>query len=149
MISNNLLSDLEEIVDKGLEDASIPYAKGNSIRIKQYIIRKSKVGYLVYDSSTNKQVHMTQFKSVAIAIAKNLAERRNRIDKILEIEGNLAKHYNDAVFYKNMISGLIFPIQIFLLNFLLKGKHSFAQLQNTIELIGGKILKFFDNNGHT
>ena len=46
---------------------------------------------------------MTQFKSVAIAIAKNLAERRNRIDKILEIEGNLAKHYNDAVFYKNMI----------------------------------------------
>ena len=103
MISNNLLSDLEEIVDKGLEDASIPYAKGNSIRIKQYVVRKSKVGYLVYDSSTNKQVHMTQFKSVAIAIAKNLAERRNRIDKILEIEGNLAKHYNDAVFYKNMI----------------------------------------------
>ena len=82
MISDNLLSDLEEIVDKGLEDSAIPYAKGNSIRIKQYVIRKSKVGYLIYDSSTNKQIHRTQFKSVAIAIAKNLAERRNRIDKI-------------------------------------------------------------------
>ena len=103
MISDNLLSDLEEIVDKGLEDSSIPYAKGNSIRIKQYVIRKSKVGYLIYDSSTNKQIHRTQFKSVAIAIAKNLAERRNRIDKILDIENNLAKHYNDAVFYKNTI----------------------------------------------
>ena len=101
--SNNLLSDLEEIVNEGLKDSSIPYAKGNSIRIKQYIVRKSKVGYLVYDSSKNKQIHKTQFKSVAIAIAKNLAERRNRIDKILEIENNLAKHYNDAVFYKNII----------------------------------------------
>ena len=103
MISDNLLSDLEEIVDKGLEDSAIPYAKGNSIRIKQYVIRKSKVGYLIYDSSTNKQIHRTQFKSVAIAIAKNLAERRNRIDQILDIENNLAKHYNDAVFYKNTI----------------------------------------------
>ena len=103
MISDNLLSDLEEIVDKGLEDSAIPYAKGNSIRIKQYIVRKSKVGYLVYDSSTNKQIHRTQFKSVAIAIAKNLAERRNRIDQILDIENNLAKHYNDAIFYKNTI----------------------------------------------
>ena len=103
MISDNLLSDLEEIVDKGLEDSSIPYAKGNSIRIKQYVIRKSKVGYLIYDSSTNKQIHRTQFKSVAIAIAKNLAERRYRIDSILDIENNLAKHYNDAIFYKNTI----------------------------------------------
>tara|TARA_S200000501_G_C20404571_1_gene560738 strand:+ start:170 stop:589 length:420 start_codon:yes stop_codon:yes gene_type:complete len=103
MISDNLLSDLEEIVDKGLRDSSIPYAKGNSIRIKQYVIRKSKVGYLVYDSSKNKQIHRTQFKSVAIAIAKNLAERRNRIDRILDIENHLAKHYNDAVFYKNTI----------------------------------------------
>ena len=103
MISDNLLSDLEEIVDKGLEDSAIPYAKGNSIRIKQYVIRKSKVGYLIYDSSTNKQIHRTQFKSDAIAIAKNLAERRNRIDSILDIENNLAKHYNDAIFYKNTI----------------------------------------------
>jgi|TARA_X000001036_G_C20642386_1_gene791657 hypothetical protein len=103
MISDNLLNDLEDIVNEGLKDSSIPYAKGNSIRIKQYVVRQSKVGFLVYDSSTNKQVHRTQFKSVAIAIAKNLAERRNRIDKILDIENNLAKHYNDAVFYKNMI----------------------------------------------
>jgi|TARA_B110000238_G_C15944706_1_gene360547 hypothetical protein len=103
MISENLLSDLEEIVDRGLEDSAIPYAKGNSIRIKQYVIRKSKFGYLVYDSKTNKQIHRTQFKSVAIAIAKNLAEGKNRTDKILDIENDLAKHYNDAIFYKNVI----------------------------------------------
>ena len=103
MISNNLLTDLEDIVNEGLKDSSIPYAKGNSIRIKQYVVRESKVGFLVYDSSTNKQIHRTQFKSVAVAIAKNLAENKNRLDKILDIESNLAKHYNDAVFYKNMI----------------------------------------------
>ena len=103
MISENLLNDLEDIVNEGLKDSSIPYAKGNSIRIKQYVVRESKAGFLVYDSSTNKQIHRTQFKSVAIAIAKNLAERRNRIDSILDIENNLAKHYNDAIFYKNTI----------------------------------------------
>ena len=104
MISNNLIHDLEDIVDKGLEDTSIPVAKGNSVRIKQYVVRKSKVGYLVYDISTNKQLHMTQFKSIAIAIAKNLAENKSHMfDKIIDIENNLAKHYNDAVFYKHMI----------------------------------------------
>jgi len=103
MSSDNLLNDLEDIVNKGLEDSPIPYAKGNSIRIKQFVIRESKAGFLVYDVSTNKQVHRTPFKSVAVAIAKNLAEKRCRTDKILEIEGQLAKHYNDAVFYKNII----------------------------------------------
>ncbi len=104
MISNNLLSDLEDIVNKGLEDSTIPHAKGNSIRIKQYIIRSSKAGYLIYDSTTNKQIHRTQFKSVAVAIAKNLADRKkHRVDAILNIENNLAKHYNDAVFYKHAI----------------------------------------------
>ena len=104
MISDNLIYDLEDLVDKGLEDTTIPIAKGNSIRIKQYIVRKSKVGYLVYDSSSNKQLHRTNFKSVAIAIAKNLAENKSHMfDKIIDIENNLAKHYNDAVFYKNTI----------------------------------------------
>ena len=86
MISENLIDELEEIVNKGLEDNSIPYAKGNSIRIKQYIVRKSRVGYLIYDSSSNKQLHRTQFKSVAIAIAKNLAEnKKTAVEKILDI----------------------------------------------------------------
>ena len=86
MISENLLIDLEEIVNEGLKDSSIPYAKGNSIRIKQYIVRKSKVGYLVYDSSANKQIHKTQFKSVAIAIAYDSFFR----DKTNEIVNNQA-----------------------------------------------------------
>ena len=30
MSSDNLLNDLEDIVNKGLEDSPIPYAKGNS-----------------------------------------------------------------------------------------------------------------------
>ena len=102
--SQDLLKNLEDIVNTGLEQANLPYAKGNSVRIKQYVIRESRVGFLVYDSSTNKQVHRTQFKSVAIAIAKNLADGRiGQTEKIKDIENKLAKHYNDAVFYKNVI----------------------------------------------
>ena len=37
MISDNLIYDLEDLVNKGLEDTTIPVAKGNSVRIKQYI----------------------------------------------------------------------------------------------------------------
>ena len=77
MISDNLLNDLEDIVNEGLKDSSIPYAKGNSIRIKQYVVRQSKVGFLVYDSSTNKQVHRSQIQTlfmieIEIAIGMHL-----------------------------------------------------------------------------
>lgn len=103
MNSEKLIKDLEEIVNKGLDSVAIPYQKGNSIRIKHIAIRKSSKGYLIYDTHDNVQVARTYFKTTAVAIAKNLALGRNIIDPALDLDYQMLKHYNDAVFYKNAI----------------------------------------------
>lgn len=103
MNSEYVAAQLEEIVNKGLEDFPFPYQKGNSIRIKNLVIRKSPKGYLIYDTKDNKQITRTVFKSSALAIAKNLAQGKNFTDKILELEEKMSKHYNDALFYKHSI----------------------------------------------
>ena len=103
MTAENLLNDLEEIVNRGLEDSAIPHQRGNSIRIKHVIIRKSPKGYLIYDAKENKQVVRTYFKTTAVAIAKNLAEGINITETAMEFDGLMLKHYNDAIFYRNSI----------------------------------------------
>lgn len=104
MISEHIVKELEAIVNKGLEESLIPYQKGNSIRIKNMVVRyNERKGYLIYDTKTNTQVARTQFKSCALAIAKSLASGKgNQIVKtVLDLEYDLSKHYNDAIFYKN------------------------------------------------
>ena len=103
MTTEKLLNDLEEIVNRGLEDSAIPHQRGNSIRIKHIIIRKSPKGYLIYDAKENKQVVRTYFKTTAVAIAKNLAEGINITETAMEFDGLMLKHYNDAIFYRNSI----------------------------------------------
>ena len=103
MTTEKLLNDLEEIVNRGLEDSAIPHQRGNSIRIKHVIIRKSSKGYLIYDAKENKQVVRTYFKTTAVAIAKNLAEGINITETAMEFDGLMLKHYNDAIFYRNSI----------------------------------------------
>ena len=103
MTTEKLLNDLEEIVNRGLEDSAIPHQRGNSIRIKHIIIRKSPKGYLIYDAKENKQVVRTYFKTTAVAIAKNLAQGINITETAMECDELMLKHYNDAVFYKHSI----------------------------------------------
>jgi hypothetical protein len=103
MITEKLLNDLEEIVNRGLEDSAIPHQRGNSIRIKHVIIRKSPKGYLIYDAKENKQVVRTYFKTTAVAIAKNLAQGKDITEQAMEFDGTMLKHYNDAIFYKHAI----------------------------------------------
>ena len=103
MNSEKLVNDLEEIVNRGLEDSAIPYARGNSIRIKHIVIRKSPKGYLIYDAKDNRQVTRTHFKTTAVAIAKNLAQGKDITEKAMEFDVAMLKHYNDAMFYKHSI----------------------------------------------
>ena len=103
MSTEKLLNDLEEIVNKGLEDSAIPHSRGNSIRIKHIVVRKSPKGYLIYDSKENKQVVRVYFKSSAVAIAKNLAQNNDITTEIVAFDDSMLKHYNDAVFYKHAI----------------------------------------------
>lgn len=103
MITDTLIRELEEIVNRGLEHSLIPHVKGRSIRIKNYVIRESSKGYLIYDILENRQAARTQFKSSAVAIAKNLAQGRDVIQQVMSCDRELTKHYNDAVFYRNII----------------------------------------------
>jgi hypothetical protein len=103
MISDKVIEELEELVNKGLEVSSIPVSKGNSIRIKHIVVRKSPNGYLIYDTKNNKQLARTMFKSTALAIAKNLAENKDIITTALYLDKMMLKHYTDAIFYKNTI----------------------------------------------
>ena len=103
MTAENLLHDLEEIVNRGLEDSAIPHARGNSIRIKHIVVRKSPKGYLIYNAKENKQVVRTYFKTTAVAIAKNLAQGIDITETAMECDELMLKHYNDAVFYKHSI----------------------------------------------
>ena len=106
MITDTLIRDLEEIVDRGLEHSLIPCVKGRSIRIKNHVIRESSNGYLIYDIEANRQIARTQFKSSAVAIAKNLAQGKDLTAQIMLCDRDLAKHYNDAIVYRNMIKKL-------------------------------------------
>jgi hypothetical protein len=103
MINDVIISELEEIINSGMESVILPYIKGNSIRIKHFIIRKNSHGYLVYDCKTNSQVAKTHFKTTAVAIAKNLVENKDIVKAALKLDQELLKNYNDAVFYKHII----------------------------------------------
>lgn len=103
MDKKNIVNELEEIIETGLEILPLPVVKGNSIRIKHMIIRSSKQGYLIYDSKENVQIAKTFSKAGAIAIARHYPTNKNFLITALEIDTTIQKYYNDAVFYKHTI----------------------------------------------
>ena len=100
-----LAKELEEIVVHGLSALPIPYEKGNSIRVKNIVIRKHTNGYRIFDISTNKHVVTTFTKTAALAIAKIVAEsgNSNDIKDIIVLDNKVCKHYMDALFAKRTI----------------------------------------------
>lgn len=103
MANKQLAMELEAILEASLDSIPIPYKKGNSIRIKNMVVRESKNGYLVYNTETNNQVARTFCKTSAIAIAKNLAQGRNIVTDAMRYDKIIEKNYNDAIFYKHVI----------------------------------------------
>ena len=100
----NLTKQLEEIIISGLERLPIPYEKGNSIRIKNLIIRKHSNGYRIFNCKTNKFVANTFSKTAALAISKELANNSNfNITPLTKLDDQVSKHYNDALFAKRTI----------------------------------------------
>jgi hypothetical protein len=100
-----LTKELEEIVVHGLTQVPIPYEKGNSIRIKNVVIRKHKNGYRIFDISNNKHIVTTFTKTAALAIGKTVAEHgsSNDINNIIALDNKVSKHYMDALFAKRTI----------------------------------------------
>ena len=102
MINKQILKDLQDIIEANLDATMFPYQKGNSIRIGKFVIRDSKVGYLIYDIEDNKQIAKTFCKTAAVALAKNLHKGRDT-KRVLDLDKVIEKHYNDCVFYRHTI----------------------------------------------
>ena len=100
---DSLVKNLEELIETSAEQLSIPYARGNSIRIKNYVVRKNKNGYLVYDCKDHNRIAELSFKVSALAVAKTLSEGNNFVKQIETLDRSFLKHYNDVLFFKNTI----------------------------------------------
>ena len=100
-----LAKELDEIVAHVLSQVPIPYEKGNSIRVKNIVIRKHKNGYRIFDISNNKHIVTTFTKTAALAIAKVVGEsgNSNNIKDIIVLDNKVCKHYMDALFAKRAI----------------------------------------------
>jgi len=99
MISPKVLKDLQEIIEANLDPTLFPYQKGNSLRIGSIVIRESKKGHLVYCAKANKQIARTFSKTAAVAIA-----RGGNVNKILRLDNEIMKHFNDCLFYKHTMN---------------------------------------------
>ena len=56
MLYKKALKQLEDLLNDPYVLGKIPYKKGNSIRIGEYVIRKNCTGYLIYNCQTNKKI---------------------------------------------------------------------------------------------
>jgi hypothetical protein len=98
-MDSTLSNKLEELINENIDKEAIPYVKGNSIRIKNIVVRKSKAGWLIYDTETNTQLERMFCKSSALAYANVVAKKLNTLNEVLKLDKLIQKHYNDCVFY--------------------------------------------------
>jgi len=96
-----LIKILEEIMDAELDQSPIPVVKGNSIRIKNAIVRKNKHGFHVFDLAEKEHIGYSHSKTTALAMAHCVAtKQKESLNNIKRLDNKLSKFYNDAIFYK-------------------------------------------------
>lgn len=98
-MDSNLAQKLEQLISDNIEKTSLPVVKGNSVRLKNYVVRKSKVGWLVYDTETNKQEARFFCRASALAYANLKIKKINNLREVFDLDKTVQKHYNDCVFY--------------------------------------------------
>ena len=103
-LSPTLAKELENLINNKIDTSYLPYVKGKSIRIGHVIIRETRVGFfLVFDTKENKEIAKMFCKTSAVALAKSVVNKRGctAINRIINLDKEISKHYNDAVFYKH------------------------------------------------
>ena len=104
MKTSKLAQDLDTIMEAGLQEVFIPYAKGNSIRIKNTVIRRSKQGFLIFDVKNSKRIAETFSKRGAIAYARCISKNKeDELNTVLHLDQKLGKYYMDSLYAKNTI----------------------------------------------
>lgn len=100
-ISPTVARELEYLINKNLDTSLFPYVKGKSIRIGHIVVRETRFGFLVFDTTENKEVAKMFCKTSAVALAKSIATGKNNLRTIRDLDHRIQKNYNDAVFYKH------------------------------------------------
>lgn len=98
--NKTLTKELSNLINKGIDLSMFPYVKGNSIRIKNVIIRETSFGFIVYDIKLDKNVGTMFCKTSAVALAKAYLNNKG-LNNIKQLDKTIEKNYNDAVFHKH------------------------------------------------
>jgi hypothetical protein len=100
------LSDqLKKFIDEQAERICMPIQHGNSVRIKNYVVRKNNHGFLLYDIKQHKQVATTFTKTAALAMARQMSQNNKSSLRIIGTTDDEIQHkYNECVFYKHTIA---------------------------------------------
>jgi len=101
-INPSILQNLNSIIESGISDYPIPMKKGNSIRIKNAVVRSNKYGHHVFDLKAKRHIGYSNHKTTAVAMAHCVAHNKEEyLLDIARLDHKLSKYYNDAVFYKH------------------------------------------------
>ena len=100
---SKIINDLNNLIDDNIEKLLFPTINGNSVRIKNIIVRPSKKhGFVLVDTVSNKTIKTTFSKSAAIASA--IAQQKNQSTKMIDYYDQvLEKNVNDCFFYENIL----------------------------------------------
>ena len=111
--NDELVKEVDEVISQGLAQYPLPYQKGNSIRLKNIIIRNHKNGYRLFDCHCNKHVITLFSKTAALAYAKLfVTNKKNDLIEIKRLDDKLNKHYMDALYAKRTISNSKDPVRV-------------------------------------
>lgn len=100
-----LSKKLKSFIDEQAERVCLPIQHGNSIRIKNYVVRENSHGFLLYDIKQHKQVATTFTKTAALAMARQMARNNTKyINHIGSTDSEIHHKYNECVFYKHTIA---------------------------------------------
>lgn len=107
-----IAEELEHIIKTGTKKYPIPQKIGNSIRLGKVVIRYSKKHnhYKIFDCVDQEYVAETQTKYGALATAKQYVANRD-IDRVLYLDRQYTKHYNDCASYKNILKHTDDPVK--------------------------------------
>ena len=94
---------LERFLTKQLESSLLPVQKGNTTSIGRYIVVESKKGFYVRKINSNQNIACLGTKLGAFAFAKCLNKNTCNKKKILDLDKEFSKHYNDCMHYKYII----------------------------------------------
>jgi len=98
----NLHNELKNLIARGASKYPIPFKKGSSIFLGKCVIRKTKNGYLCFNTMTKEQIGQFETKYGSLAAIKNPNNTRT-LQEIKWLDKRLARLQNDIVFYSHSL----------------------------------------------